>query len=379
MYVRRLAHTMLLNRLKPGKVMILVGARRVGKTVLMNEIRRDWPGEVTFWNGEDFSVHEMVQRRSIQHYNQILGNTKLLMIDEAQHIPDVGEILKLMVDSFPQLTIFISGSSAFGINQKTGEPLTGRKSTVNLFSLAEQELIPFEKSQDRMDKLRQRLIFGNLPEVFSLQTSSEKAAYLHDLVNAYLLKDILSFENIRNATKLFNLLKLIAYQTGSEVSLEELGRQLALSKNTVERYLDLLSKSFVIYKLSGFSRNLRKEVTKSAKWYFFDNGIRNAIIANFAGIEQRNDIGLLWENYIINERLKHQHYSGMIVNNYFWRTYDQQEIDWVEDCNGDLSATEFKWQSKKVKIPGAWQKAYPNARFQIITHANFQKFLGITL
>lgn len=377
MYLQRTAKDILTNFLQGGIVVVLIGARRVGKTVLLQEIVKGWQGDYLFWNGEDFAIQEMLQRRTAQHYRHILGPAELLVIDEAQHVPRIGQILKLMVDSFPELKILISGSSAFGIHHKTGEPLTGRKKTLQLFPLSEQELISVEKPHEQFDNLRQRLVFGNLPELQSLVSQAEKADYLRELINSYLLKDILTFERIRNASKLFNLLKLIAFQVGSEVSLEELGRQLSMSKNTVERYLDLLSKTFVVYSLSGFSRNLRKEVTKSNKWYFFDNGIRNAIIANFAPLEQRNDVGLLWENYLVNERLKYQHYSGLIVNNYFWRTYDQQEIDWIEDRDGKLSAFEFKWNPRKIKVPGAWTGSYPDADYHVISQENYSSFVGL--
>ncbi len=377
MYVERTAQEILVNRIQPGKVVVLVGARRVGKTVLLQEFVKKWKGNYLFWNGEDFAVQEMLQRRTAQHYHHILGKADLLVIDEAQHIPQIGRIMKLMVDSFPHLKIIITGSSAFDITDRTGEPLTGRKSTVKLFPLSEQELILDTLPQDRLDNLRHRLVYGNLPELLSIDTLTEKAGYLRELVNSYLMKDILTFERIRNAGNLFNLLKLIAFQVGSEVSLEELGCQLSMSKNTVERYLNLLTKIFVLYPLSGFSRNLRKEVTKSSKWYFFDNGIRNAIIANFASLEQRNDVGFLWENYLISERLKFQHYSGLVANNYFWRTYDRQEIDWIEDCDGRLTAYEFKWRPMSVKTPVAWSGAYPDAQFHVISQDNFGLFVGL--
>ena len=197
------------------------------------------------------------------------------------------------------------------------------------------------------------------------------------MLNAYLLKDILAFENIRNSSKIVSLLRLIAYQIGSEVSYQELGQQLSMSKNTVERYLDLLTNVFVLHKLEGFSRNLRKEVTKSSKWYFSDNGVRNVLIANMKSIELRDDVGALWENYIISERLKNQHYRRMIVNNYFWRTYDQQEIDWVEERGGQLFGYELKWNPRKqTKAPASWRKAYPDAKFEVISRENYTEWVN---
>ncbi len=375
--IPRKTEALIKTRLQPGKVLLLSGARRTGKTFLLNEIIKNWPGEYLFWNGEDFAVQELLQRRSVQHYRQLVGRTELLVIDEAQHIPDVGKILKLMVDSFPRLIILITGSSAFGINDRADEPLTGRKLTLQLYPPAEQELELIEDPRERFDNLRQRLVFGNMPEVHTLSTPGAKTEYLRELVNDYLFKDILVFEQVRKAAKLVNLVRLIAYQMGSQVSLEELGRRLSLSKNTVERYLDLLERVFVVHELSGFSRNLRKELTKSSKWYFVDNGIRNAVLSDFTPVEKRRDVGFLWENYLVNERIKHQHYSGMLVNNYFWRTYDQQEIDWVEEQAGDLSGYEFKWQARKVKAPGAWSRAYPQAEYRVISPGNYGEFLGL--
>lgn len=377
MFIDRLINNKIMSSLQGGKVLLLIGARRVGKTILLKKIADEWPGEYLFWNGEDYAIQEMLQRRSAQHYRHLLGQSELLIIDEAHHIPQIGQILKLMVDSFPDLKVIISGSSAFEIYHETGEPLVGRKKTLKLFPLSERELISIEEAPERMDNLQQRLIYGNLPELQSMISHSDKTNYLRELINSYLFKDILSFERIRNSSKLFNLLKLIAFQVGSEVSLEELGRQLGMSKNTVERYLDLLSKTFVIYSLSGLSRNLRKEVTKSKKWYFFDNGVRNAIIANFAPWVLRNDIGKLWENYLVSERIKFQHDSGWVVHNYFWRTYDRQEIDWIEDRDGKLSAFEFKWNIRKVKPPRAWINSYPDAGFDVISQENYTSFVGI--
>ena len=223
------------------------------------------------------------------------------------------------------------------------------------------------------------MVYGNYPELLHIPNNAEKADYLQEILNAYLLKDILTFENIKNSAKVFNLLRLIAYQVGSEVSYQELGQQLSISKNTVERYLDLLTKVFVLHKLEGFSRNMRKEVTKSSKWYFFDNGIRNVLIANLSTVGNRDDVGALWENYIISERIKHQHYRRMLVNNYFWRTYDQQEIDWVEEREGKLFGYEMKWNPKKQpKAPASWQKAYPDASFEVITPGNYMEWIKNT-
>ena len=374
--IKRELEDKLLEALQPAKVLLLLGARRIGKTVLLQQIIERLDEPYLLLNGEDLAEAEVLTRRSEVNYRAILGETRLLIIDEAQKIPEIGKILKLMVDTLPGLKVIATGSSSFDMANATGEPLTGRKKTFYFFPLSKAELRQTESAIKKPERLRQRLVYGNYPELLHLPSNTEQAAYLKEMLNAYLLKDILTFENIRNSAKIFSLLRLIAYQVGSEVSYQELGQQLSISKNTVERYLDLLTKVFVLHKLEGFSRNLRKEVTKSSKWYFVDNGIRNVLIANFAPIDTRDDIGALWENYIISERRKQQHYQKMIVNNYFWRTYDQQEIDWVEERGGQLFGYEFKWNPKKQpKVPASWAKAYPNAGFEVINRENYMEWL----
>jgi predicted AAA+ superfamily ATPase len=376
MIISRKAQNLLENIIKPGKVVVLHGARRVGKTFLLKEYLKTVKEKYIFWNGEDFAVHELLSRRSVQNYKNILGSTKLLVIDEAQKIPEIGHVLKLIVDSFEDLKIIVTGSSAFDIANLTGEPLTGRKYEIVMYPVSENEFRQFENFEERYDNLLQRLVYGNMPELINTSDPDDKAAYLRELVTSYLLKDILAFENIKNSSKMIDLLKLIAYQTGNEVSIEELGRQIGMSKNTVEKYLDLLSKVFVVYRLNGFSRNLRKEVVKNSKWYFFDNGIRNAIIANFNPVTLREDRGLLWENYMMSERIKFLSYSRVVCNRYFWRTYDKQEIDLVEEREGGLFAYEFKWKNTKTKSPAAWQKNYPGSLFEVITTENYSDWLS---
>ena len=315
MIIKRQVKKSISKKLQPGKVVILLGARRVGKTFLLKEIVKSTKENYILWNGEDFAIHELLKNRSIQNYKNIIGNASLLIIDEAQNIPDIGFILKLIVDTFDNLKIIVTGSSSFDISNLTGQPLTGRKFEIHLFPVSEFEFSQFENPQERSANLNQRLIYGNMPEVLSLKDTKDKEEYLRDVVNSYLFKDIFTLEKIKNSSKIFNLVKLIAFQIGKEVSFMELGKQLSLSKNTVEKYLDLLTKVFVLHKLSGFSKNLRKEVVKSSKYYFYDNGIRNAIIADFRQLQFRNDIGELWENYIISERIKFQKYNRRLLKN----------------------------------------------------------------
>ncbi len=364
-----------IKKLQSNKVVIVFGARRVGKTVLVKEILEKLNEPVLTLNGEDINVHDKLAIRSVENYKQILGSYKLLYIDEAQKIQEIGLKLKLMIDEIEGLKIIISGSSSFDIHKDAGEPLTGRKYSFNLFALSENEYNQIENNIEKIDKVRERLIFGNYPELLHLPDRVDKIDYLNEMVSSYLLKDILVYENIKNSQKIFNLLRLIAFQIGGEVSLQELGKQLGISKNTVEKYLDLLSKVFILHKVEGFSRNLRKEITKNSRWYFLDNGIRNAVIANFNPIESRNDIGALWENYMISERLKFQEYKRISSNNYFWRTYEQQVVDWVEERDGFLFGYEFKWKESKVKVPTQWKNAYPDSSFEVINMTNFEKWL----
>lgn len=372
-YIPRAIEESIVNKLQPNKVIVLLGARRVGKTLLLNHlIEHSIHEPFLFFNGEDMAVQALLSQRTDENYKRLLGDKKLLILDEAQKLEDVGQILKFMVDTIEGLKVIATGSSVFDLSNKLGEPLTGRKYTFKMYPLAQMEYSAIENSVQTMAKLEERLIYGCYPELVHLPSNQEKADYLNEMVDAYLLKDILEFDGIRNATKMLHLLRLIAFQIGKEVSLEELGRQLALSRNTVEKYLDLLSKVFVVYKLSGFNRNLRSEITKTNRWYFYDNGIRNALIRNYHPLSIRNDAGELWENYVLTERVKFQNYTNIQANNYFWRTYEQQEIDWIEESGGRLSAYEIKWNpAKTVRVPTAWTKAYPESSFQVIHPENY--------
>jgi len=371
-YLERIIKPLVLEYLLPNKVVVLLGPRRVGKTVLINQVLNEITEPYLLLNGEDISTRELFSRRSVQNFLQILDGKLVLIIDEAQKIPDIGNALKLMVDEIKGIKILVTGSSAFDVENYTGEPLTGRKYTFKLYALSEKEYEPIEPLLIRKDQLRERLVYGNYPELLQLKTKKQKNRYLNELVTSYLLKDILAFENIKNSDKIISLLRLLAFQVGNLVSTTELGRQLGMSGSTVTKYLDLLSKVFIIHRVGGFSRNLRKEITKNSKWYFFDNGIRNILIANLNPIELRNDVGELWENYVISERIKYQEYNGMIVNNYFWRTYDQQEIDWIEEYGGKLYGYEFKWNAKKrTKEPRGWRNNYPDSAFKVINPENY--------
>jgi len=376
-YLKRAVFDNFNKKVLPNKVLILLGARRVGKTELIKNYLKTIPSESYLQlNGEDIHDANLLKERSVSNYKRLLTNIDLLVIDEAQVIPEIGLILKLIVDSIDGIKIIATGSSVFDLNNNLGEPLVGRKNTLYLFPLAQMEFSTQENYKQTTENLEERLLFGGYPELIQYQDWEEKKEYLNEIINSYLLKDILVFEGIKQADKIYNLLRLIAYQVGKEVSLQELGNQLQLSKNTVDNYLDLLSKVFIIFKVEGFSRNLRKEIVKSSRWYFYDNGIRNGIINNFNRLDFRNDVGDLWENYLAVERLKKQNYQKIQTNNYFWRTYDQQELDWLEVKGEELAGFEFKWnENKKSKIPTAFAKAYPDATFEVINRSNYLDFI----
>ncbi len=372
LYIERSIKEKILQNFVPNKVVVLLGARRTGKTYLIRKIMEGFEEPHLFMNGDDITTLDILKNRSAEYYRSILGKTRILIIDEAQQIPNIGLSLKLMADSIPGLKILVTGSSALDISNKLGEPLTGRKTTLYLFPFSQSELSRYENLLETKSRLHERLIYGTYPELLHIPQRVDKQNYLRELVSSYLLKDIIAFDGIRNSEKILSLLRLIAFQTGKEVSLPELGRQLGLHKNTVESYLDLLSKTFVIFNVGAFSRNLRTEISKSKRWYFFDNGIRNALIGNFNEIDVRNDQGQLWENYLISERIKYQQNNQMVVTNYFWRTYSQQEIDWIEEREGKLFAYEIKWnENRRVSVPTAWNTAYPDSSFEVINPSNY--------
>jgi predicted AAA+ superfamily ATPase len=365
----------ILDKIFSNKVLIIYGARRVGKTHLLRTVEQNFKGRSLFLNAEDIDSAALLADRRVASYRRWVSDIDLLIIDEAQVVREIGKSLKLLIDSFPKLTILASGSSAFELSNKTGEPLVGRQITYQLFPLAQMELAGQENYLETKQRLETRLIYGTYPEVLKLESSQAKTDYLKELVSSYLLKDILMFEQVRYSHKMLQLLQLVAYQTGQEVSYDELSNKLQIDRNTVERYLDLFSKVFIIVRVGGYSKNLRKEVTKSSKWYFLDNGIRNALINNFLPVNQRTDIGALWENYLVAERLKYNSYSRKNPLTYFWRTYDQQELDWLEVENEKLSGYEFKWKDAKVKFPKAFVEAYPDAETHWINQDNFFDFV----
>lgn len=358
------------SRLKPGRVLVIYGPRRVGKTTLLQTYLKNTRLKYKLDSGDNIVTQNVL---SSQDFNRILTYVEgyeLLAIDEAQNIPNIGMGLKIIVDQVPGLTVIVTGSSSFELAGQIGEPLTGRKRTLVLYPLAQTELLSVHNRFEIREKLPDFLIFGSYPEVLQADSRRERIEIITEISNAYLLKDILALDLVKSSRVLWDLLKLLAFQVGNQVSFSELGSQLGIDYKTVQRYLDLLEKAFVIVRLGGFNRNLRNEVTGKSKYYFMDNGIRNAVISQFGDLDSRNDVGALWENFMVMERLKYRAYSGLHANAYYWRTYSKQEIDLVEERDGRLFGFEFKWSEKKAaSAPREWRETYPGESF-LNVHAN---------
>jgi len=376
MYINQRQLENLRKALAPGKVVVIYGARRTGKTTLLHQFLKDVDEPHLLVSGEDITVQEYLVSQSIEKLSAFVGANRLLLVDEAQKVSNIGTNLKLIVDHIPEVKVIATGSSSFDLARSVGEPLTGRKTSLKLFPLAQMEIGQIEQRHQTDANLESRLIYGSYPEVVLTNDNKARENYLREIVASYLYKDVLELDGIRHAAKISRLLQMIALQVGKEVSYTELGTGLGMSKNTIERYLDLLEKAFVIQKLSGFSRNLRSEITKNSRYYFLDNGIRNALINNFNPLTIRNDVGELWENYLVMERLKKQEYLLEQSNNYFWRTYSQKEIDFVEEREGKLFGFEMKWGAADSKPPKEWLKAYPNASWQVINRQNYLKMIS---
>ena len=374
-FIARTLQAKIEERLAPGKAVLIYGARRVGKTILLKEIFNKIEGKKMLLIGEDMDVQNMLQNRSVHHYRQLFEGMNLLAIDEAQSIPEIGSVIKLIIDEIPHIQVIATGSSSFDLLNKIGEPLVGRASQFLLTPFSIREIAQKQNGMELKQNLENRIVYGSYPEVVGMTSNTMKEEYLRDIVNAYLLKDILAIDGLRNTAKMNRLLQLVAFQIGSEVSYEELGKQLGMHRETVEKYLDLLSKVFVVYKLGAFSRNMRKEVSKAGKWYFYDNGIRNAIIGDFKDANSRMDMGKLWENFFITEKLKDNQNHLLHCQFHFWRTYDQQEIDLIEEKNEVINAYEMKWGKKLPKAPAGFMKTYTGADFNVVNPDNYLEFL----
>ena len=365
------------DTLLPGKVVVLYGPRQVGKTTLVRELINLVQRRTRFVNADELLYREALASQNRAKLDEVLADAALLIIDEAQRVPDIGLNLKILIDNHPDITILATGSASFALANKINEPLTGRKITFNLYPVSYPEISQTLGSLEAKAQLAQWLIWGGYPEIIT-SPHHLRERLMGELVGSYLFRDLLELEGLRRADKLVDLLRLLAFQIGHEVSMAELATNLGINHQTVARYLDLLEKVFVIYRVGGFSRNLRKEITKNARYYFYDNGVRNSLIQNFNELALRNDVGQLWENFLMIERIKAHEYAGRNVNRYFWRTYDQKEIDLIEEQKGQLFGFEFKWGdgSLKAKTEQEFLAAYPNAHLQTIGQHNFVEFLG---
>lgn len=370
--VERIIKEILNSKIGTGKAIILMGARQVGKTTLLRELFSRQDG-VLWLNGDEPDIRDIFEKISSTRLKSIIGKNKILVIDEAQRIVDIGLKLKLITDNIPSVQLIATGSSSFDLANKVNEPLTGRKWEYKMFPISFAEMVAHHGLVEEKRLIPHRLIYGYYPDVIT--SIGDEKEILKQLSDSYLYKDILMWEQIKKPDKLLKLLQALAYQVGAQVSYNELGQLCGLDSKTVEKYILLLEQTFVIFRLGSFSRNLRNELKSSKKIYFYDNGIRNALIANFAQPEQRSDVGALWENFVISERMKNNHYKGRWCNTWFWRTTKQQEIDYIEEEDGIISAYEFKWNKNvKAKVPAIFSQNY-NSQFTVIHKDNIDEFL----
>ena len=357
------------------KIVVIYGARQVGKTTIARDVVAELGMKTLFVNADQEKYVDVLSSRDLSKMKSLVSGYSLLVIDEAQRIPEIGLNLKILADEMPELRILATGSSSFDLANKISEPLTGRVASFTLFPLSVSELSKERNDFELGEILESMLIFGEYPEVFTAENRRQKEDILMELSRSYLYKDALDLLIVKQPKKIKDLLKLLAFQIGSEVSILELSNALDLSRETVERYIDLLEKSFVIFRLPGFSRNLRKEVTKMDKIYFYDIGIRNAVIENVKSLTDRNDVGQLWENFLIVERMKFLAYSKTAASSYFWRTYTGSELDYVEEGSGILSGYEFKWGNPKTRYPQSWVDTYPDARYECVNQESWLQFV----
>jgi len=389
--------------LKPNKVLLIFGPRRIGKTTLLNDFLAKCKLKYKLDSGDNVKTREILSSQDFDILKKYAAGYDLIAVDEAQRIPNVGYGFKILVDQIPNLKIIATGSSSFELLGQVGEPLTGRKTTIALYPISQLELSSLYNRHELEGQIADRLVFGGYPEVivseidknrqetigsaistgpslvFGGDKKESRRKILEEIINSYLLKDILELDRVKGSKLLLDLLRLISFQVGQEVSLSELGRQLGIDRKTVGRYLDLFEKSFVLYNLRGYSRgNLRKEITKKSKYYFYDNGVRNAVISNFNELNLRDDVGVLWENFLVIERLKRNSYREIFSNNYFWRTWDQKEVDFVEERDGRLFGFELKWGSRGAAkaSKNEWRAVYPEASLETVNLENFFDFIS---
>lgn len=369
--IRRQLQDVIESRMFTGKAIIVIGARQVGKSTLFKMILEGRNEPVLQLNCDEPEVKEMLSQMNTQELRMLIGGNRIIVIDEAQRVANIGMTLKRITDNFPDVQPLVTGSSSFELQNKLNEPLTGRKFEYHLYPLSTGELMNTQGLLNVKQTLENRLIYGSYPDIINHKDDAKQLLY--NLSNSYLYKDLLNLESIRRPALLGKLLTALALQVTSEVSYNELAQTVGTDNKTVEKYIDLLEKCYIIFKLSGFSRNLRTELKRAKKFYFYDNGIRNAILQNFGPLSLRQDVGALWENFFISERIKANQYAGRYVNSYFWRTNQQQEIDYIEECDGRFSLFEMKWNSKRAtaQFPNTFLSTYDVKEKVIVTPENW--------
>lgn len=372
--IERLLKQKIASVLGHGKAVVILGARQVGKSTLLKMLYEDTQN-VLWLNGDEQDVRSLFDNISSTRLRAIVGDSEVIVIDEAQRINDVGLKLKLITDNMPNVQLIATGSSSFELSSSISESLTGRKREIKMFPLTFAEMVSHTNLLEEKRMIPHRMLYGYYPELVA--NAGDERAVLRELTDSYLYKDVLSLDGIKNSSKLVALLKALAMQIGSQVSYNEIAGLIGLSSKTIERYIDILEKSFVVFRLGSFSRNLRNELKSSRKVYFWDLGVRNAVIGNFSALESRADVGAMWENFVLSERMKKLCYEESFANCHFWRTQQQAEIDLIEEVDGMLYAYEFKWNPKKAtaKIPTAFDKAYPNTSFKVVTPDNVEDIL----
>jgi predicted AAA+ superfamily ATPase len=373
--IKRAIYQQIIKNLFKGKAITITGPRQVGKTTLLQAIMKESERKVLYLNCDEPDIRPMLENASSTSLKALVGNNALILIDEAQRVKNIGLTLKLLVDNFKEIQIIATGSSALELANEINEPLTGRKREYHLYPFSTAEMVANSSVIQETRLLEQRMIYGFYPDI--VNSPAEAQPNLLDLANNYLYKDVLSLQDVRKPALLERLLTALALQIGQEISYTEIGQTIGADNKTIDRYVELLEKCFVVFQLGGFSRNLRNEIKKGKKIYFYDSGIRNAIIKNFSPLSLRQDTGALWENFLVSERKKANHYANHYVNSYFWRTHQQQEIDMIEETGGKLYAWEFKWNEKaKVKIPASFLEAYPGTITGTVNRQNYMEFLN---
>lgn len=375
MIVQRTLQKRIEKKLFKGKIIVVYGPRQAGKTTLVKEIQKKYPQKSLYLNCDEPDIRQPLTDATSTQLKSVIGSKKLIFLDEAQRVKNIGLTLKLLVDNFPEIQVIATGSSSFDLSNEIVEPLTGRKYEFYLYPFSLAELRPVYSRLEIKRILEKRVLLGMYPEIVIKENEAE--TLLKEITNSYLYQDVLQYQQIKSPEILQKLLQALALQIGQEVSYNELASLLGIDKKTVSRYIEILEKAFVIFRLRPYSRNLRKELSKLRKIYFFDTGVRNALINNLNPFRLRQDVGHLWENFLISERIKSNQNQGLNPNIYFWRTHQQQEIDYLEEAGGKLAGFEFKWQAEKMKKPKDFVRAYPDSKLKLINKHNYEEFLRL--